>query len=142
MRKILLIGCGHMGSALLDAWYRNNPNVTVNNDITPFKYHKYGVNLLGFNHGDKVSGVNLALKMLMDNKEDLAGVTTMQWHLGHLHKLKEDEYQGIRVKHCPSLCSADAWHFEHGYSAQRCSQAYIWSKTQGYVGHLQHNPKL
>ena len=23
MRKILLVGCGHMGSALLDAWYKN-----------------------------------------------------------------------------------------------------------------------
>ena len=22
MKKILLVGCGHMGSALLDAWYR------------------------------------------------------------------------------------------------------------------------
>ena len=24
MRKILLIGCGHMGSALLDTWYRKS----------------------------------------------------------------------------------------------------------------------
>ena len=30
MRKILLVGCGHMGSALLDAWYRKTSfNISV-----------------------------------------------------------------------------------------------------------------
>ena len=39
MNKILLVGCGHMGSALLDAWYRKTAsNISV---IDPITYNNF-----------------------------------------------------------------------------------------------------
>ena len=38
MKKLLLIGCGHMGNALLDSWIKSNKyKITV---IDPVKYKK------------------------------------------------------------------------------------------------------
>jgi hypothetical protein len=41
----------HIGE-LLEVYFRNDPDVTVNNSAAPRKYIKHGVNLIGFVHGN------------------------------------------------------------------------------------------
>lgn len=124
---------------VLAAWYRWDENVKVDNGLTSYKYYKYGKNLVGFDHGDKIKGQVLATKILKDNKENIADVEFFEWHLGHLHKEVLNEYNGVKVRHLPSLCPADAWHKFHGYDHLKCAQAHIWNKNTGYEGYVQVN---
>jgi len=124
---------------VLAAWYRGEKNVNVDNGLTSYKYYKYGKNLVGFDHGDKIKGQVLATKILKDNKENIADVEFFEWHLGHLHKEVLNEFNGVKVRHLPSLCPADAWHKFHGYDHLKCAQAHIWNKNTGYEGYVQVN---
>ena len=61
MNKILLIGCGHMGSALLKSWYKNKSNkITV---VDPKSYrkitNKYGGGVKAFNDITKVRDTSI-----------------------------------------------------------------------------------
>lgn len=124
---------------VIDAWYRNHKFITVDNGLSSYKYYKYGKCLVGFDHGDKIKPQSLAIKILKDNKADIADVEFFEWHLGHLHKEKVDEFNGVKVRHLPSLCPADSWHRQHGYDHWRCAQAHIWNKNTGYEGYVQVN---
>lgn len=124
---------------VLDAWYRNDSNVNIDNGLSSYKYYKYGKNLVGFDHGDKIKGPVLATKILKDNKDILADVEFFEWHLGHVHKEMLNEYNGVKVRNLPSLCPADAWHKFFGYDHLRCAQAHIWNKELGYEGYVQVN---
>ena len=48
---------------LTNAWYHNDKNVTVECDESPYKFHQFGVNLIGFEHGHSVQPVRLAALM-------------------------------------------------------------------------------
>mgnify|MGYP003110702094 CR=1 FL=1 len=124
---------------VLSAWYRNDSNVNIDNGLSSYKYYKYGKNLVGFDHGDKIKGPVLATKILKDNKNILADVEFFEWHLGHVHKEMLNEYNGVKVRNLPSLCPADAWHKFYGYDHLRCAQAHIWNRQLGYEGYVQVN---
>jgi len=124
---------------VISAWYKDVDEVNVDNGLTSYKYYKYGKNLVGFDHGDKIKGQVLATKILKDNKENIADVEFFEWHLGHLHKEMLNEFNGVKVRHLPSLCPADAWHKFHGYDHHRCAQAHIWNRNTGYEGYVQVN---
>lgn len=124
---------------VLSAWYRNDKHVNIDNGLSSYKYYKYGKNLVGFDHGDKIKGQVLATKILKDNKDILADVEFFEWHLGHVHKEMLNEFNGVKVRNLPSLCPADAWHKFHGYDHWRCAQAHIWNRDLGYEGYVQVN---
>lgn len=130
----------------LEAWYHRHSNVTVDTSPTTRKYEHYGVNLLGFTHGDEEKHDTLPLIMATDNAKILSGIKHMEWHLGHYHKKKEmkhvanDTFGPVGVRVLPSLSGTDAWHYRKGYvNGQRAAEAYLWSKLHGYTGHFSVN---
>ena len=59
MKKILLIGCGHMGSALLKSWSKNKLlNISVVDPITHKKIKKIDKKILTFKSLLKVKRIN------------------------------------------------------------------------------------
>jgi hypothetical protein len=124
---------------VLAGWYRNNDNVSVNNDILPRKYWEYGVNSIMFTHGDKEKHSDLPLIMATENPEMFARTTYREVHCGHLHKEMVNEYRGIKVRFIPSICDNDDWHKQMGYESKRTGQVYIWSKKSGLEGIFQTN---
>ena len=44
---------GYHALKYLEAWFRKDPNIEINTDAYPRKYHLYGNTLLGYCHGDK-----------------------------------------------------------------------------------------
>lgn len=132
----------------LKAWYRNCDRVEVDAGPKVRKYEHYGATLLGFTHGDQEAHRDLPTIMASEVPQLWAATTDHVWHLGHFHKKKEtrhtasDSFGACRIFVLPSLVSRDAWHFASGYvGGKRATEAYLWSKKDGYTGHFSVNAR-
>ena len=126
----------------IDAWFRNNQNVTINNDATPRKYVKYGQNLIGLTHGNNEKTSELPLLMASEKKQMWSETKFHEWHLGHLHHKKQFQFQsvaeqkGCTIRYMRSLSGTDAWHNLKGYVQNiQSAESFIWHKTDGLVCH-------
>jgi len=124
---------------VLSGWFRNDENVTVNNNNEPRKYYSYGNSMLMFTHGDNEKPAEMPLIMATEEPQMFAASKFREVHCGHFHKEMVNEYRGVKVRFIPSICPNDEWHKKMGYQASRTGQAYIWSKTRGLEGYLQSN---
>jgi hypothetical protein len=125
---------------VLDAIYKNNKNVTIDNGLDSRKYYEYGINMIMFTHGDKEKTQELPLLIATEQPAMWSRAKVREVHCGHRHKEMLNEYMGTKVRFIPSICSNDAWHKTQGYvGTLRCGQAYIWNKTRGLEGFLQTN---
>tara|TARA_R110000744_G_scaffold345108_2_gene450523 strand:+ start:2654 stop:3778 length:1125 start_codon:yes stop_codon:yes gene_type:complete len=124
---------------VLAAWFKNDQEVTVDNDLDSRKYYEYGVNMLMFTHGDKEKAAEMPLIMATEQPLMFSRTKFREVHCGHLHKEMVNEYRGIKVRFIPSICANDSWHKLMGYQSLRCAQAYIWNKEKGCEGYLQVN---
>ena len=121
---------------MLSIWYNNSNKVTIINDEKSRKYYKFGVNLLGFTHGDK-SVNRLSNIMPIEAKEYWSGCKYYEWHIGHTHgqkiaPLKEEN--GIVVRTVSSLSGDDEWHYENGYIGNKqILESFIWDKEKGKI---------
>jgi hypothetical protein len=130
----------------LSAYFRNTKDVKVDTEPKERKYYQYGPVVLGFTHGDEECHRDLPGLMLHEARKLMAKASTLEIHLGHLHKAKEtvhvntDTFSGgTRVRVLPSLSGTDKWHYRKGYISHRAAEAYLWSKRTGYVGHFSAN---
>ena len=125
---------------VLDAIYKNNKNVTVDNSLDARKYYEYGINMIMFTHGDKEKTQELPLLIATEQPEMWSRAKVREVHCGHRHKEMLNEYMGTKVRFIPSICGNDLWHKTQGYvGTLRCGQAYIWNKNRGLEGYLQTN---
>jgi hypothetical protein len=116
----------------LKAFFQNHPNVEINNTPTTRKYFRYGATLLGFTHGSEEKHSTLPLILATERANDWSQTQFREVHVGHLHKESNDEYQGVKVRFLPSLCSADAWHTKSGYVGSiRAATAFLWDFNKG-----------
>ena len=123
-------------ACVLEAYYRNDTNVNVDNGPKLRKYYRYGTNLLGLTHGseekDRIYGL-----MQVEAAKDWGETTTHEWLIGHLHNEGVTEKNGVTVRRIPSICSADAWHFSQGYTmSPKRSCAFIYDKKLGLTDML------
>jgi len=131
----------------LSAYYRNDKNVEVDATIQPYKFHNYGVNLIGFEHGHSIKQ-QVRLAALMANECRLNGwkeARYCEFHCGDQHRKGSGrpmmfEEQGVSVEFLPSLVVPNEWHKIHSYNWQkRAGMAFIWDKTAGPIARLQVN---
>lgn len=130
----------------LEAWFRNDKNVSVNNDATPRKYVKFGQNLIGLTHGNNEKVADLPLLMASEKKELWSDTRFHEWHLGHFHHKKQikfqsvDEQKGCVIRFMRSLSGTDAWHNLKGYTQNvQSAEAFIWHPSDGMIVHLFFN---
>jgi hypothetical protein len=127
---------------VISGWFRNDLNVTVDNNYDSRKYYEYGENMIMFTHGDKEKPADMPLIMATEQPEMFARTSNREVHCGHIHKEMVNEYRGIKVRFIPSICPNDEWHKQMGYEAKRTGQAYIWNKSRGLEGCLQTNVRI
>lgn len=126
----------------LEAWYRNCDDVSVDTGPAPRKFIRYGVNLIGLTHGSEEPWRDLPTIMATEVPGQWAETEHREWHVGHQHKRKQtqwlsaDTIGSVTVRMLPSLSRLDAWHYKKGYCSQKAAEAYLWSRNNGYVGHL------
>jgi len=144
--KVVIVPGNHDNHAtfalgeVIAAMYAEHPDVTVSPAITPRLYQEWGRVMLCLTHGDKELPQNLPLLMAAEQPQMWARTDWREIHMGHLHRkrqMAEDEFAGVRVRWLPSLKAADNWHAKKGYvGSNRAAEAYLWSKTRGFLGLL------
>ena len=130
---------------ILKAGYAGNKDVTIHADSSPYKFHRAGKNLIGFEHGHSVSQVRLAALMANERKNDWAETEYREWHLGDQHRKGSSkpsmlEEQGVSIEYVPGLTAPNCWHRLKSFShQQRGAMGYIWDWNAGPVARFQFN---
>ena len=141
----------YMGT-VIEAWFKDDDYVFVNNGASPRKYYKFGEVLLGFTHGNNEKEGSLPMLMANEEKESWGKTTFKEWHLGHFHRKRSTKYTvfdkgivlnedlGVTVRYLSSLSGTEEWHFKKGYvGTQKAGEAFIWNEKIGMIGHLNFN---
>lgn len=131
---------------VLSAYFRNNKNVNVDNTPKTRKYYRYGLNLLGFAHGNEEKIVELPMLMANETGTDFGETKFRECHVGHFHSKREynfmstKENKGVTVRVLRALTSVDEWHYKKGYiGAVKSAEAFIYSKKTGMVCNIMVN---
>lgn len=132
---------------VLKAYYRRDKNVIIHADASPYKFHEYGCNLIGYEHGHSVKPIRLAA--LMANECPEAWSRTKhgyrEWHLGDQHRKGSAtptmmEEQGVSVEFLPGLTVPNEWHRLKSFNWQkRSTMAFVWHRSAGPISRLQVN---
>jgi len=132
---------------LLDARFHNVPEVTVQNEPSLYAYYRFGTNLIGFVHGDRVGSdkrrAMLPMTMTSDRPQDAAECLNHEWHLGHVHHEEEvvwvhrtsETIRDVSVRYLPSISSVDAWHRHENYRAPMAAELHYYDANEGRVGY-------
>lgn len=125
----------------LRGWFRHNKHVTIDNAPFSRKYVHYGVNLIGYCHGDKGHELKtLPNLMPVEMRHVWQQIKFAEWHVGHFHSLKTHEIAGTVIRTLSALCPPDKWHADNGYVGSRQgAQAFAWHKTRGLQETIAHN---
>ena len=119
-------------SLILAAYFQNNPRIEIDDSVAEFRYHKFGNNLLGMNHGvikmDSLPGI-----MACDRAQDWGTTKHRFWLIGHKHKSEMQEYPGCVVERFRTLAAKDAWTVNSGYRSNRELQRLDLHKEFGLV---------
>jgi hypothetical protein len=125
---------------ILDAWYNNNPNVTIDNAVKLRKYYKFGKNGFQLTHGDREKQADLGLLFATEEPKLWAETKFRFCQLGHFHKSKKisyvsvDTFQGFQIQIMPSLSGTDAWHAGKGYNSLKQAKAFLYHPEEGLIG--------
>lgn len=116
----------------LNAYYKNVSSVTINTSTRFRQYIKYGINLIGLSHNEKVGEV---AKIMAAESLDWSSCKYKTFIMGHLHtrQLLEDDH-GVDIRRLPSVVGASAWTASEGYcGTNKMSETYIFDKYKGLV---------
>lgn len=126
---------------VLEAWFYNNTNVEIDCNSDYRKYMQYGVNLLGYTHGNEEKHADLPMIMANEVPELWAKTKYRTWRLGHFHRKKQTNYVshiengGVLLTILPSLSGSDNWHKKKGYIGNsRSAECHLWHKENGPTG--------
>jgi len=111
--------------------YAETEDVEVDLSPTPRKYHLYGLNLIGFAHGED-EGKRIEGLMQIESPEAWGKSVWREMHMGHLHTESTTTKNGIVFRRISAITAADAWHSENGFiGSVRQAQAFIWDRKRG-----------
>lgn len=128
--------CFYLGQ-YIKSWFRNHPNVTVDNSPTQRKYYHFGATLFGFTHGNEEKPSILPGIMANECKALWAQTKFREWHLGHEHREMLREELGVKIRHLPSLCPPDEWMASKGYIGNdQAAVGMVFDLDQGIIASL------
>jgi hypothetical protein len=122
--------------------YEDTPRITV--DCAPgfFHYYRFGSNLIGTNHGDRVKLDRLPQIMADDRPKDWGNTTNRMWLTGHVHHHKAIDIGSCSVESFRILPPGDAWAHSEGHRAKRQMQAIVLHPTDGEAERIYVNPAM
>lgn len=131
----------HMAHGLSKCFI-NDINITFDVEYKERKVITYGDNFFGFEHGD-VTKKNTPLVYATEFSKEWGETKYRICFTGHFHSKKtieyvtENEHNGFSVKHLPSLCSTDYWHYHNKFiGSKRQAIMEIYDKTKGKTSEL------
>lgn len=110
----------HMAHALSKCFDTEDYSIYFDVEYSERKVVLYGDNFFAFEHGD-VTKKNTALVYATEFPLCWGHTTYRTCYTGHFHSKKtieyttENEYNGFAIKHLPSLCASDYWHYHNKF---------------------------
>lgn len=111
----------HMAHALSKCFGSEGMNnIYFDVEYAERKVVTYGHNFFAFEHGD-VTKKNTGLVYATEFSKEWGATKYRTCYTGHFHSKKtieyitENEHNGFAIKHLPSLCSTDYWHYHNKY---------------------------
>ena len=117
----------------IQAYFSNNPRVTVDLSPARFWFHRFGKVLIGATHGDTCKHDQLLGVMACDRAEDWGQTKHRYWYTGHVHHQSVREYPGVVCESFRTLAAKDAYAAGHGYRAGRDMVAIIHHRDHGEI---------
>lgn len=117
---------------LAERW-RDNPRVTVADNLKMIWSHKFGSNLICAMHGDKTRLNQIPTLIAADFRKEWGETKHALVYAGHIHHHKAQEFPGIEVEYMRVLCAKDAWHHGQGYRSRRSLRCDVWHHEYGRV---------
>jgi hypothetical protein len=137
------IATGHAVRAYVQAWFRNNDRVEVDDKATEIKYVVFGSTMLGFAHGDGLSMRDAGEVMACDNEAVFSQTTNRYFHFGHNHK--DSVYDGrlCRSESHRNLSPLNNWAAHKGYRRQAGTMKCIsYHKDFGEISRTTFNVNM
>ena len=107
-------------SMFLEGVYEKDDSVVVEPTEGKFHFIEFGANLVGVNHGDKITANRLGAVMARDAAEAWGRTKYRRWWIGHIHhKQKLALDMGCTIESFNTLAATDAWHAACGYGGER-----------------------
>ena len=122
--------CGFKLAKYIDAWFRNEDDVTVDYLPYPRKYVKFGKTLFVFAHDGNVKTLP---KLIADEaREYWSDINMTEVFLQHLHSeqvLLEDS--NMRIQRLPTISAKSEWTVSKGYNSRRQCKSFIFDIDDG-----------
>lgn len=155
---------GLMLADTINSWFRNCNNFNANVSIAHRKYALYGVNLLGFTHGDGAKENDLPDIMKTQAKKAWSQAKFGYWYLHHIHHKNRKLFKGKRaeqiekdyddvtvlrrsnldptdkvaVEYVRTPSPADSWHDRNGYININAIEGFLHHEQYGQAARLSH----
>jgi hypothetical protein len=118
-------------SSCLDLLYSKEPRVDVVKNYSKFIHWEWGNNLFIYHHGDRIKPEQILQTVVTNLDEEWSRCKNRYCHLGHIHHHVEREIGSLNYSWWGSLTSADQWHSDSGYGANRSMTAIVYHKDYG-----------
>lgn len=144
----------YLGTALY-YYFMNNPNVEVSISPTPRKYEQFGLNMLGFSHGQYESHERLFANMTFEDQKMWGETKFKYMFTGHIHhtlkriKIGDDFIYKVKYPNKPvvtsedlngiifdsraSLTSNDYYEASRGYIHVKGAECPVFNKERGKI---------
>jgi len=117
----------------IQAYFSDNPRVTVDLSPSKFWFYKFGQVLIGSTHGDTVKHEALLGVMACDRAKDWGDTKHRYWYTGHVHHQSVKEFPGVICESFRTLAAKDAYAAGHGYRAGRDMVCITQHREHGEV---------
>ena len=124
----------HFLGIAMEAYFRNEPRVTVDTSPSKYWYYEFGKILIGSTHGDTAKPEKLPGIMAADKPREWGKAEFRYWYTGHIHNKQAMEFPGVLWESFRTLAAKDAWHSSMGYRSARDMSCIIHHKDYGEIG--------
>ena len=121
---------GYKLAKFIDAWYRNDKNVTVDYSPLPRKYVKFGKTLFAFAHDGNIK--TLPRLIADEAREYWSSIDTTEVFLQHLHteQVLTEEYN-MRIQRLPTISAKSDWTVNKGFGSKRQCKTFVFDIDDG-----------
>lgn len=117
---------------VLSAYFRNEPRVKINMEISVMRVAFWGCTAFGYQHGDNTKPARLCGDFLNKiAKTGRSGLEFFKVKQAHLHKELIDTINGVEFEIVPSPVSADAFAAGSNFVTKRATVATTFHKKYG-----------
>ena len=120
-------------SLFLDAYFRDEPRVEIDTSAAQFQWYRFGQNLFGFTHGQRIQGNVLYRVMAEDRATDWAECPHRRWITGHTHQTRRYEIGGVVFESFRTLAKRDAYSEAAGYRSGKDLHRIVYDRDGGEV---------